>query len=392
MYAREVCALPALGRRVFGVYLHLCPPEQGLITIGLPVYNAMPWLPEAIDGLLAQTCGNFEILAVVDGGTDGSLEYLNSVRDPRLRVLVQPNVGVAATLNRILRETRTPWLIRQDADDVSYPTRIASLLAGIARHPLAGMVYSQAEYHPRGRSVGRFRSTQGTAEQRKQMVKAGYLLSICHSTVALNVSKTRTLGGYRSGLHAEDADLWWRMALAHEIHFVPEVLVGFRQNAGSMSSRHLRSQEIHGLYVQYLLLSHLLKYTASPLEEIAPLLEEMLPLAAFRAREHLRSFNMLLGRRQSLRAIHSLLQSFISSPSYVVQRSKDEFSSGMIANGQPPERFLRRKEILWPRQFSPAALNRPVIEKKLPPPPWVRSTALCHRHAPSPAAPLARFR
>ena len=376
-----------------GVYLHHGSPGQGLITIGLPVYNAMPYLPEAIESLLAQSVGDFEILAIVDGGTDDSLEYLRSVRDPRLRILVQSNAGVAATLNRMLHETRTPWLVRQDADDISYPTRIASLLKKISLYPQAGMVYSRAEYHPRERSVGRFRSTQGTVEQRKRLVKAGYLLSICHSTVALNVRKTLALGGYRRGLHAEDADLWWRMALAHEIHFVPDVLVGFRQNAGSVSSRHLYPQEIHGLYIQYLLLSHLLNYTESPLEELAPLLEKMIPLADLRAKEYLRFFNIHLAQKRYPAAICRLFQSLLTSPSYLARRLKDEFfPPNLIANGRPPEEFLRRKERFWPLQFCQTASNRLTLEKKLPQPPWLCPITPSSSQAAPQSAPLARSR
>src|SRR5690348_8434037 len=99
--------------------------QQSLITVGLPVHNAMPYLPEAMESLMSQQCSRFEILVIVDGATDGSLEYLRSLQGRpsmtwRLRVLTQENQGVTATLNRMLRECRTPWLVRQDADDVSH--------------------------------------------------------------------------------------------------------------------------------------------------------------------------------------------------------------------------------------------------------------------------------
>src|ERR1700747_1547593 len=111
----------------------------------------MPYLPEAVESLLGQSVSGFEILAIVDGATDESLAYLESVRDSRLRILVQPNRGVTATLNRMLHECRTPWLVRQDADDVSHPRRMERLISAIAEHPDAGMFYSLANYHPRER-------------------------------------------------------------------------------------------------------------------------------------------------------------------------------------------------------------------------------------------------
>jgi len=321
---------------------------KSVVSVGLPVYNAMPYLPEAVESLLGQSASCFEILAIVDGANDGSLAYLKSVRDPRLRILVQPNQGVTATLNRLLRECRTPWLIRQDADDVSDPRRIERLLAAIAEYPNAGMFYSLANYHPRECAVGRFRCSRGSPIELRRIVRSGYLLAICHPTVALNVSKTLVLGGYRIGLHNEDADLWWRMALKHDIHCIPEELVGFRQNAGSVSTRNLANQFVAGLYVQYLLLSHLWKLQPRSLEEIRERLEMLVPGTFLRAKERLRSFNMHLaeGRRSS--ALADLAGAVVASPSYTLRRIRDEvFPSRRVRNGVSPSLFLEEKEALW---------------------------------------------
>jgi glycosyltransferase involved in cell wall biosynthesis len=320
----------------------------------MPVYNAMPYLPEAVESLLAQECSHFEILAVVDGTTDSSLEYLRSVRDSRLRILTQPNQGVTLTLNRMLHECRTPWLIRQDADDVSHPHRIARILSAIESTPDAGMFYSLANYHPRGRAVGAFRCSRGTPQELRRIVRDGYLLSICHPTVALHVEKTLDLGGYRIGLHNEDADLWWRMALEHEIHCIPEKLVGFRQNPSSVSSRNLAAQTVAALYVQYLLLSHLNRLAPQPFIAIQRHLERLLSpaklraAAKLRAKEHLREFNIRLARKNYLRAAAALAASAAASPGYLFGRLRDEFApAGAIVNGLAPQLFFDQKDALW---------------------------------------------
>ena len=321
---------------------------KSVVTVGLPVYNAMPYLPEALESLLRQSVPDFEILAIVDGATDESLAYLESVRDSRLRVLVQPNLGVTATLNRMLRECRTPWLVRQDADDVSHPRRLERLIEAIAEFPEAGMFYSLANYHPRGHAVGRFRCSRGSPIELRGIVRSGYLLAICHSSVALNVPRTLALGGYRIGLHNEDADLWWRMALNHDIHCIPEELVGFRQNAASVSAQNLADQFVAGVYVQYLLLSHLWKRAPRNLGEIRADLETLFPGARVRAKERLRSFNIhwAEGRRSS--TVAELINSIFASPAYVLQRFCDEiFPSQRVRNGVPPNLFLERKEALW---------------------------------------------
>ena len=321
---------------------------EPLITVALPVYNAMPYLLEAMESLLAQTTRRFEILAIVDGATDTSLEYLRSIRDERLRVLTQTNQGVTPTLNRLLTECRTPWLVRQDADDISHPQRIGRLMEAIAAAPEAAMFYSLANYHPRGQSVGRFRCSRGTPGELRAIVADGYLLSICHPTVALHVEKTRALGGYRVGLYNEDADLWWRMALAHAIHFIPEELVGFRQNAASVSSQHLMEQMTAALYVQYLLLSHLRKRAPRPFEAIRERLGRMLRPAKLRAKEQLRTFNMALAEKRYLRASAAFAASAITSPGYVLGRLQDEFApTGRIVNGIAPRLFFEQQEALW---------------------------------------------
>lgn len=321
---------------------------QSFVTVGMPVYNAMPYLPEAMDSLLAQTSSSFEILAIVDGATDSSLEYLRSIRNPRLRILTQPNLGVTRTLNRMLRECRTPWLVRQDADDVSHPTRIERLVAAIRESPDAGMFYSLANYHPRERAVGSFRCTRGTPHELRDIVRSGYLLSICHPTVALNVHKTLALGGYRLGLHNEDADLWWRMALQYDIHCIPEELVGFRQNASSVSARNLANQFVAALYIQYLLLSHLWKRSPRAIHDIRSHLEYLSPAGEFLAKQRLRRFNMRMAEGKRFAASFAFAQAVAASPGYVARRLRDEFvSSRAIANGIQPRRFLERKEALW---------------------------------------------
>ncbi len=77
-------------------------------------------------------------------------------------------------------------------------------------------------------------------------------------------------GGYRMDLHAEDADLWWRMARHYDVRCIPKALVGFRQSEQSVSSRYLESQQLAALYVQYLLLSDLWGLQPQPLSEVSP--------------------------------------------------------------------------------------------------------------------------
>jgi glycosyltransferase involved in cell wall biosynthesis len=320
-----------------------------LLTVGLPVYNSMPYLPEAMESLLAQTSKDFNILAIVDDCTDGSVEYMESIRDPRLRIIRQPKSGLTPTLNRMLRELDTPWLVRQDTDDVSYPNRIERLLEYVQQYPDAGLFYSIADYHPKDQCVGQFRCTRGTPEELRKLVKAGYLLTLCHTSVALNAEKALAVGGYRKEVYVEDADMWWRMALEYDIRFIPETLVGFRHNPHQSTSRFMLPQMVHGLYVQYLLLSKLWSLEAQSADRIESKLESMISSRDMKAKSQLREFNIRLSQKRYLPAVSAALQSFLSSPSFFTHRVFEEFQlSGAITNGVNPKLYLNRKAEFWP--------------------------------------------
>jgi glycosyltransferase involved in cell wall biosynthesis len=306
----------------------------------------MPYLPEALDSILGQSYSNFTVIAIDDGSTDSSLEYLRSIRDQRLRIYSQPNRGITTTLNRILDLTETPWLVRHDADDVAYSDRLKRTIEFIGLYPSAGMFYSLADYHPRGKTVGTFRTTKGNPAELREITKGGHVLSICHPSVTLSVEKTRSLGGYRFDLNAEDVDLWWRMALKHDIQFIPEVTVGVR-----LASRNLVDQAVRTLYIQYLLVSELHNLRPLPYTEAVPVLRSLLDLRQLQAKECFRSVNMRLSELKYFRASVSLARALYWSPSAFLNRVFYEFKTRpSFENGRDPEVFWQRCEELWPLQ------------------------------------------
>jgi len=113
------------------------------VSVVMPVHNALPYLDAAVDSILRQTFEDFEFVILDDASTDGSTERLRewARRDGRIRLLEEKrNLGPARSSERVARAATAPIVARMDADDTSYPQRLADQLDVLDRHPGVGVV------------------------------------------------------------------------------------------------------------------------------------------------------------------------------------------------------------------------------------------------------------
>ncbi len=91
-------------------------------SIIVPVYNVEEYLGECFDSLLAQTYSNFEVLAVDDGSTDGSVSILEryAAQDARFRIIRQSNAGPSVARNTGVAAARGEYCLFVDSDDVTH--------------------------------------------------------------------------------------------------------------------------------------------------------------------------------------------------------------------------------------------------------------------------------
>src|SRR5262249_44337347 len=115
------------------------------VSVLMPVHNGETYLRPAIDSLLAQTFGDFELIVIDDGSTDRTPAIAREYRDPRVRVeRFEKNCGLSAALNHGLQMIHAPLVARQDADDVSRPDRLEAQVAVLRSQPDVALVGSQA--------------------------------------------------------------------------------------------------------------------------------------------------------------------------------------------------------------------------------------------------------
>jgi len=98
-----------------------------LVSVILPVFNAGPYLAEAIESILTQTLADFELFIIDDYSSDDSVAVARryEARDERVKVLVnERNCGRAHSDNRGHALARGGYIAKMDADDVALPHRL----------------------------------------------------------------------------------------------------------------------------------------------------------------------------------------------------------------------------------------------------------------------------
>lgn len=212
-----------------------------LVSVLLPVFNAGPYLAAALESILRQDYGRLEIIAIDDGSADNSLEILERYRqaDHRISIISRENRGLVATLNEGLAIAQGELVARMDADDVAYPWRLSRQVALFDRRPELGFCGAGVDMLIRGRIA------KGMPDPVFQFgripILAMFFTIFMHPTVVYNrkVIEGDFLHYDTTYRHAEDFDLFRRLAGRYPAAMMPENLVVYRVHEASVTSRHI---------------------------------------------------------------------------------------------------------------------------------------------------------
>lgn len=105
-------------------------------SVIIPVYNVRPYLDACVKSILSQSFADYEMLLIDDGSTDGSGEACDAwaQKDNRIRVIHQPNGGLAAARNSGIREAGGAYILFLDSDDYWHEPTGLVLLNEILQH------------------------------------------------------------------------------------------------------------------------------------------------------------------------------------------------------------------------------------------------------------------
>jgi glycosyltransferase involved in cell wall biosynthesis len=214
------------------------------VSVCMPTYNQAPYLAEAIESVLAQTCRDFELIIIDDGSSDGSAEIIAryAARDKRIRFDVNnPNAGMVKNWNRCLERARGEYIKFLFGDDVFLSAKTVENMARVldshaevalvasARHEIDGSSrflkvlssYAEGRTYPGGDII-----RDCILEQRNRIGEPS----------AVMFRKKQALRGFDVRFRQiVDLEMWFSLLEQGGLAYLEEPLVAFRIHPGQQT-------------------------------------------------------------------------------------------------------------------------------------------------------------
>ena len=219
------------------------------ISAILPVYNGEQYIEQALPKILENLNSNDELVIINNGSTDNSIKMLSrwSNLDSRINLLNLKSPGLVSALNIGIAESKNNWIARFDIDDVYSPERITIQRKAINEKSVA--IFSDYEFvsnHNKG--IGIVPSAINAPAVSVSLISSQ---RTAHPSVMFSKIAFESVGSYQEfDFPAEDLSLWLRFSRVGELSSIPQKLLQYRLNPGSISAqnRNLISNKTLSLY------------------------------------------------------------------------------------------------------------------------------------------------
>ena len=205
-------------------------------SVIMPLYNKAPYVRKAVESVVEQTYGDWELIVVDDCSTDGSATVVEKIVDPRIRIVrLGVNGGVGAARNRAVAESTAAHICFLDADDWWEPTFLEEMAGLVERHPGAG-IYGTGYYIVKNgrKRVAPIGVDEGFTEGEINYCQV-YARTLCMPLTSISVCMPRRVfdeaGGFPTDVKlGEDFLLWLRIALTHKTVLLNRPLANYNQD------------------------------------------------------------------------------------------------------------------------------------------------------------------
>ena len=207
-----------------------------LVSVIIPVYNKRKFIKETIDSVVNQSYQNFEIIIVDDGSTDNSMDVVNSVYDPRLRVFSQSNSGVERARNYGFSNSGGSFITFHDADDLMSQDRLKKQIDFFVSNEALVLVGTWANViDASGNVVGSICPPTSNDALRLAHIFRNQFVSSSVMIRKTAVNKHLVFNKTQNPYFSEDYDLWLRLTGEGVVANIPEKLTSYRRLKSSRS-------------------------------------------------------------------------------------------------------------------------------------------------------------
>ena len=206
-------------------------------SVIIPAYNAMAYLPETLDSVIAQTFTDFEVLIINDGSSDNIVEWASQIQDSRVRLISQANQGLPGARNTGIWHSKGEYLAFLDADDIWESSKLAKQVECLDKNLDVGMVSSLVSaIDPNGNLIHIYHLPKFGNDIKRELFRSNIIF--CGSTPLVRRICFEKVGFFERSLKsAEDWDMWLRIAIHYSIFVIEEPLVRYRRHPNSMSTK-----------------------------------------------------------------------------------------------------------------------------------------------------------
>lgn len=205
-----------------------------MISVVIPLYNKEKQIAATLRSVLQQTYGDFEIVIIDDGSTDGSAAAARAVCDPRIRLIRQENAGASAARNRGIAEARYGFIAFLDADDRWKPGYLQTQHDLAKKYPQCSVFACNYEFVQEDGTVRPavirklpFDGEDGVLDNYFEVASCSHP-PICSISIMVKKEAIESIGGFPVGIRSgEDLLTWARLACKYRIAYHRNIAAEF---------------------------------------------------------------------------------------------------------------------------------------------------------------------
>jgi glycosyltransferase involved in cell wall biosynthesis len=267
------------------------------VSVILPTYNDVLYLPEAVDSIRNQSFTDWELIILDDGSTDATAEYLESIQPrDRIRVFRCEHTGSLGYLrNKGIDESQGDIITFQDSDDVWYGEKLEAQVGAMSRNPSYGWSYHRVKrVDQHGNPLPDIRTSAAKPVSGSILAEVADLrIPIAVPAVAIRKDVLRNIGGFREELrYTQQYELWFRLAESSPGLGIDEALCAIRTREDS----HTQDSRTENFRYWMIIYHELMQRSTGEIRNIAS--QQMVRYGGLYARRHAREGSM----RNAIRA------------------------------------------------------------------------------------------